>query len=216
MDVANDEVTWRGSLDVDSKDMLALRKEMTALLQKGLLPSLGVSNVELSVTKPKTQDAYELYLRSQDSVYWSIARNKDAIALLEKSVAMDPGYAPAWLALGLHYSNEADFASGGEQMHNKTVAALERASLLDPGLLLPSIELIEREAFYGDLSASFARSRRWLEGGRIVPKFTLCFPEYYAQPVLLSKPPASARARTNSTPSCPLAIATCSTYTWET
>jgi TolB-like protein len=165
VDVAKDEVTWRGSLDVDSKDVLALRKEMTALLQKGLLPSLGVSNVELSVTKPKSQDAYELYLRSQDSVYWSMARNKDAIALLEKSVVLDPGYAPTWLALGLHYSNEADFASGGEQMHNKTIAALERASQLDSGLLLPSIELIEREAFYGDVSASFARvqdvARRW-------------------------------------------------------
>jgi len=121
--------------------------------------------VELSVTKPKSQDAYELYLRSQDSDYWNMARNKDAIALLEKSVMLDPGYAPAWLALGLHYSDEADFASGGEQMHNKTIAALERASQLDSGLLLPQIELIEREAFYGDVSASFARvqevARRW-------------------------------------------------------
>jgi eukaryotic-like serine/threonine-protein kinase len=165
MDCAKEEVTWRGSLDVDSKDVLALRREMTALLQKGLLPSLGVSNAELSITKPKSQDAYELYLRSQDSVYWTMERNKDAIALLEKSVALDPGYAPAWLALGVHYSNEADFASGGEQMHNKTIAALERASQLDSGLLRPQIELIEREAFYGDLSASFARvqevARRW-------------------------------------------------------
>src|SRR6516225_1471689 len=114
MDVAKDEVTWRGSVDVDNKDMLALRKEMTALMQKGLLPSLGVSNVELSVTKPKSQDAYDLYLHSQDSVYWSMERNQDAIALLERSVLLDPGYAPAWLALGLHYSDEADFGSGGE------------------------------------------------------------------------------------------------------
>jgi serine/threonine protein kinase/tetratricopeptide (TPR) repeat protein len=165
MDVAKDEVTWRGSVDVDSKDMLVLRKELTTLLQKGLLPSLGVSNVELSVTKPKNQEAYELYLRSQGSVYWSMARNKDAIALLEKSVMLDPGYAPAWLALGLHYSDEADFGSGGEEMHKKTVAAYERSHQLDPALLLPSTELIEREAFYGDLSASFARvqevARRW-------------------------------------------------------
>ena len=165
MDVAKDEVTWRGSVDVDNKDMLALRKEMTALMQKGLLPSLGVSNVELSVTKPKSQDAYDLYLHSQDSVYWSMERNQDAIALLERSVLLDPGYAPAWLALGLHYSDEADFGSGGEQMHNKTIAALERASQLDPGLLPASIELIQREAFYGNLSVSFARvrevARRW-------------------------------------------------------
>jgi tetratricopeptide (TPR) repeat protein len=94
-----------------------------------------------------------------------MAHNKDAIALLEKSVVLDPGYAPAWLALGLHYSDEADFGSGGEQMQDKTIAALERAYQLDPGLLLPSTLLIERGAFHGDLSASFARvqelARRW-------------------------------------------------------
>jgi len=165
MDVAKDEVTWRGSVDVDSKDMLTLRKEMTAQLQKGLLPSLGVSNVELSVTKPKSQDSYELYLRSQDSVYWSVERNKDAIALLEKSVTLDPGYAPAWLALGQHYSGEADYGTGGEPMQKKAIAALERASQLDPTLLIPWTELIEREAFYGDVSMSFARvqqlARKW-------------------------------------------------------
>jgi hypothetical protein len=84
---------------------------------------------------------------------------------VEESLALDPGYAPAWLLLGLHYSNEADFGSGGEKMHKKTIAAYERAHQLDPGLLLPSTELIEREAFYGDLSLSFARvqevARRW-------------------------------------------------------
>jgi serine/threonine protein kinase/tetratricopeptide (TPR) repeat protein len=165
MNIAKDEVTWRGSVDVDGEDKLMLRKEVTSLLQKGLLPSLGVSNVELSVTKPKSQEAYELYLRSQDRSYWSMARNKDAIALLEKSVALDPGYAPAWMALGLHYFSEADFGSGGEEMHKKSVAAYERAHQLDPGLLLPWTELIESEAFYGDLSVSFARvqelARRW-------------------------------------------------------
>ena len=165
MDVAKDEVTWRGSVEVDSKDMLTLRKDITALLQKGLLPSLGISNVELSVTKPKSQESYELYLRSQDSVYWSVERNKHAIALLEKSVTLDPGYAPAWLALGQRYSGEADFGTGGEPMQKKAIAAFERASQLDPGLLLPWTELIEREAFYGDISMSFARvqqlARRW-------------------------------------------------------
>jgi len=165
MDVAKDEVTWRGSVEVDSKDILTLRKDITALLQKGLLPSLGISNVELSVTKPNSQESYELYLRSQDSVYWSVERNKHAIALLEKSVTLDPGYAPAWLALGQHYSGEADFGTGGEPMQKKAIAAFERASQLDPGLLLPWTELIEREAFYGDISMSFARvqqlARRW-------------------------------------------------------
>jgi DNA-binding winged helix-turn-helix (wHTH) protein/TolB-like protein len=156
-DVANDEIVWHGSVDVTSKDVLMLRQELTTALQKGLLPALGVSNVELSRTKPKNQEAYESYLRSQDSASWSTTLNKDAITMLEKSVALDPGYAPAWLALGLHYSNDSDFGSGGEAMYNKTVAALQRAHQLDPDLLTASTMLIERRAFYEDLTASFAQ-----------------------------------------------------------
>ena len=135
---------------------MTLRQELTTALQKGLLPALGVSNVELSRTKPHNPQAYELYLRSQDGAYWSMARNNDAIAMLEKSVALDPGYAPAWLALGLHYSNEGDFGSGGEETYNKTVTALQRAHQLDPDLLAASTMLIERRAFYEDPAPSFA------------------------------------------------------------
>ena len=156
-DVANDEIIWHGSVDVTSRDLLTLRQELTAGLQKGLLPALGVSNVELSRTKPKNQEAYELYLRSQDAPYWSVERNYEAINMLEKSVALDPGYAPAWLALGLHYANESDTRTGGEEMYAKTVSALQRAHQLDPDLLTASTMLIERRAFYEDLASSFAQ-----------------------------------------------------------
>lgn len=122
-----------------------------------------MSNIQLSVTKPKSQEAYELYLRSQDSAYWSSARNKDAIALLEKSVAMDPGYAPAWLALGSRYSNEADFASGGEEMYDRSVRPLERAHQLDPELLGASTLLIETRLFYEDLAVSFSQIQELAE-----------------------------------------------------
>jgi tetratricopeptide (TPR) repeat protein len=156
-DVGKDEIVWQGSVDVISKDLLTLRQELTTALQKGLLPALGVSNVELSRTKPKSQEAYELYLRSQNDPYWTVERNNEAIAMLEKSVALDPGYAPAWLALGLHYSNESDFRIGGDEMYEKTVSALQRAHQLDSDLLAASTMLIERRAFYEDLTSSFAQ-----------------------------------------------------------
>jgi len=165
VDVAKDEMVWRGSFDVPADDILSLRKQLTSSLQNGLLPALGVPDVQLSVTKPKSFEAYELYLRSQDSSYWKTAHNKDAIPLLEKSVELDPGYAPAWMALGLRYFKEANEGGGGSEMHKKMVAAYERAHELDPGLLFVSTELIEVGAFYGNLSASFARiqelARRW-------------------------------------------------------
>jgi serine/threonine protein kinase/tetratricopeptide (TPR) repeat protein len=156
-DIDRDEVVWRGSVDVGMDDMLRLREEVTSALQKGLLPALGASGGELSATKPKSQEAYELYLRSQDSAYWNLAHNKDGIALLERSLALDPGYAPAWLALGAHYYNDADMVTGNQEMFSKCITAFERAHQLDPNLLSASTWLIGTRRVYGDLAVSFAQ-----------------------------------------------------------
>jgi TolB-like protein/tRNA A-37 threonylcarbamoyl transferase component Bud32 len=134
MDVAKQEVIWRTSLEVPSADVLKLHDDISTSLERGLLPSLGIAAGELSATKPKSQQAYDLYLRSQDPAY-DIEHNKQAIALLEKSVALDPGYAPAWVALGSRYYTEADTVAGGDAVLQKCIAALERARQLDPNLL---------------------------------------------------------------------------------
>ena len=157
VNIARDEVVWRSLVEVDSKDILRLREEMTSTLQKGLLPVLGASGGELSATKPKSQEAYELYLRSQDSTYWNIAGNKNGIALLERSLALDPGYAPSWLALGAHYYNDADMVTGNQEMFRKCIAAFERAHALDPNLLSASTWLIGTRRVYGNLAVSFAQ-----------------------------------------------------------
>jgi len=140
MEMDKQEVVWRASLDLAITDVLKLREDVSSLLEKGLLPSLGVLPSQLSVTKPKSQQAYDLYLRSEDSAY-GLDNNKDAIALLERSVALDAGYAPAWFALATHYV-EADMVGGGEGMVKKCVAALEQAHELDPDLLSASLWLI--------------------------------------------------------------------------
>jgi len=134
MDAAKQEVTWRTSLEVPATDVLKLHDDIGSSLEKGLLPSLGITAGELSATKPKNQQAYDLYLRSQDPAY-DIEHNKQAIALLEKSVALDPGYAPAWVALGSRYYTEADMIGGGDTALQKCIAALARAHQLDPNLL---------------------------------------------------------------------------------
>ena len=134
MDVAQQEITWRTSLEVPATDVLRLHDDITATLEKGLLPSLGIPATDLSSTKPKNQQAYDLYLRGQDPAY-DLEHNKQAIALLEKSVALDPGYAPAWVALGSRYYTEVDMIGGGDAVLQKCIAALERARQLDPNLL---------------------------------------------------------------------------------
>jgi len=151
-DVAKEEVVWHSSIDAPITDTLALRQALENALQKGLLPALGSSSAELSVTKPKNQQAYELFLRGQGDE----SDPKSAIAALEKSTAVDPGYAPAWVALGERYYAEADAGAGGRAMFNKAVEAFERAHQLDPQLLSAATYRIGTRLFNGDLDVGFA------------------------------------------------------------
>jgi serine/threonine protein kinase len=153
MDIAKDEVVWRGSVETANNDVLALREETARVLRKGLLPTLGTSGVQLSVTKPKNREAYELYLRSYGLGY---LRPKEAIGLLERSVALDSGYAPVWVALGQRYYEEATgVGTAGKETFDKIRAAFEHARQLDPDLLSASTWLVVIRSYYGDLPASF-------------------------------------------------------------
>jgi serine/threonine protein kinase/tetratricopeptide (TPR) repeat protein len=152
-DVAKADVVWSGTVQTALHDALSLRQQLASVLHKGLLPALGASVSDLSVTRPQSEEAYELYLRSQDIVY---TKAKDAIAVLEKSTAIDPGYAPAWVALGERYYNDADAAAGGTAMFQKAIACFERARHLDPDLLSAATWLIGARLFAGDLSVGFA------------------------------------------------------------
>ena len=156
VNIARNEVVWRASVDAKRDDLLALRESVNNALQKGLLPALGMQDVVLSVTKPANEEAYNLYLRSQDSTFIDSANNKEPIALLKKSLAIDPGYAPAWVALGERYYDEADKAGGGSGMFNQAVEAFSRAHQLDPNLLRASAWLIGTRLFTGDLASGLA------------------------------------------------------------
>ena len=52
--------------------------------------------------------------------------------MLERSVGMDDSYAPAWEALGLRYYYDTTYSNGGEEMIQRSNAALERAGLWIP------------------------------------------------------------------------------------
>jgi TolB-like protein len=163
MDTARAEIVWRGTVAVPTNDVLKLRDEITNSMQRGLLPAIGISGAELSITKPKSEEAYKLYLESQDSRYSSLARNKEGIALLEKSLSLDAGYAPAWIALGSRYYSESDLVTADGEMFKKCIAAFEKAHQLDPNLLAASTWLIGTHGIYGDPGVAFSEIRELAE-----------------------------------------------------
>ena len=58
-----------------------------------------------------------------------------AIKMLEKSVEIDPNYAPAWAYLGASYTSDAAFEFGGREQYGRAQVAYERALALQSAQL---------------------------------------------------------------------------------
>jgi TolB-like protein len=163
VDVADNRVLWRVTLRGTTRDLTRVQEEIAARVQHGLIPALGVNTgTNTSSNTSHNAQAYELYLRamshndspnSQGSSFSS--GNKTAIQLLERAVALDPGYASAWAALGHFYYYESGLENGGEIARSRAKAALQRAVALDPTRIEAASDLINMESEEGDLNQAY-------------------------------------------------------------
>ena len=139
----------------DGLDLISLQSQLSTQVQQGLLPVLGgAGGAYNTASRPKSQEAYDLYLHSL-ALPHDPEPNKDAIAVLEHVVGVDPGYAPAWEALGLRYYYDSYFGGGGEQMFQRSNAAFERAVALDPNRMLAASHLITNRVERGELGRAY-------------------------------------------------------------
>ena len=109
--------------------------------------------------EPRNEEAYELYLRSV-ALPMVPAFNKQALEMLERAVELDPGYPPAWLALGRRYYTESRYGSGDAAMMQRYDAAMERALSLDPNYVAAGAGLIVSRVERGDLVGAYRRASR--------------------------------------------------------
>jgi len=163
VDVENNRTLWRGRLNVAAPDMIAMREQITAKVRQGLMPALGAGSASSGATRPKNEEAYNLFLRSL-AIPRDPAPNKEAIAMLQRAVALDSTYAPAWAALGLHYYWDSQYSDGGEVSLQKSNAALDRARELDPNLVEASVQIavlrVERGDFVGAYQVAYDLVKR--------------------------------------------------------
>jgi len=156
VDVATNRSVWRDTVNVAAADKIAMREQITSKVRQGLVPSLGGSSASAGTeTRPKSEEAYDLYLRSI-AIPHDATPNKDAIAMLERAVGIDSSYAPAWEALGLRYYYDATYSDGGERMLKRSDSAFERAVALDPNLLLAAGQLLTNRAERGELGSAYS------------------------------------------------------------
>ena len=155
VNIADNRTVWRDTMTVAALDLIAMRNQITAKVRQGLVPALGVgSDSGEASTHPKNEEAYDLYLRSI-ALPHDPQPNKEAIAMLERAVGLDPSYAPAWSYLGVRYNYDGAYSNGGEVMRQRSDAALERAISLDPNYILAIAWLINNRVEQGQLAKAY-------------------------------------------------------------
>src|SRR5271154_3174167 len=157
--VEGNKLLWQTNVTAPAQDLIALQSQMAAKIRQELLPALGVTGGFLDTgTRPKNADAYDLYLHSL-ALPHDPGPNKDAIAVLDHVVELDPTYAPAWEQLGLRCYYDADYSDGGEPMFQRSSRAYEHAVALDPNRVFAAGQLITNHVERGELGQAYQEAQ---------------------------------------------------------
>jgi len=151
----SNRMLWETNFTASSEDLIALQGQLANQVRQGLLPILGAAGSYLDTgTRPRSQEAYDLYLHVL-ALPHDAGPNKDAIAVLEHVVQVDPNYAPAWEELGVRSYYDADYSNGGEEMFQRSNKASERAIALDPNRIVAAGQLITNRVERGELTKAY-------------------------------------------------------------
>ena len=158
-DTDSNRVLWRDTLGAAASDLIGLRGQITAHLRQGLFPVLQADASKSEASAPKSPEAYDLYLRAS-ALSRDPAPNKEALAMLQRAVALDPTYARAWNALGKREYFDATYSDGGSAALERSRADHERALKIDPNLIDASANLVILQVEGGDLAGALEEASR--------------------------------------------------------
>ncbi len=140
MDAATGERLWAQSFDRELTDVFAIQDEIARAVVDALGGKLlGPALAGIPRPTPRTSpEAYNEYLLGQ-RFYRRFSRENEvrAVAAYQKALELDPGFAPAWAALGIPLYMVATDAPTQAQAYatsEKAMAAVERSLVLSPDL----------------------------------------------------------------------------------
>ena len=159
VEVKENRLIWTTTLTAPAENIIAVQSQLEKKVRQELLPALGVSRTAVEASSaPANGEGYDWYLRSL-SMGHEAGPNKEAIKMLEKAVALDPKYAPAWEALGRRYYFDANYANGGAAEYDRSNDAYERALTLEPGRVGAAGFLAANEVETGQLDKAYRSAR---------------------------------------------------------
>jgi serine/threonine protein kinase/tetratricopeptide (TPR) repeat protein len=164
VDVSGDRVLWHKTLDIPAEDLVAMRGQVTSNVLSGMIPALGATAAaEDNGTHPKNEEAYDLYLRSV-AIAHDGEQNVEAMHMLERSVGLDPTFAPAWSALGERYHYDEEYGTGvNRDSASRSYNALQRALALDPSLLSAEWQITLQDTEGGNIAQAYRQAKAMVE-----------------------------------------------------
>lgn len=162
IDVLQNEILWQERIDLKFDNVLVLQDKICEELIRGLKLNVTTNEQEaLKRDEPRNPMAYEFYLRGLDAGHTSEEYRK-AVEMLEASVGLEPGYAPAWAALAGRYINGRGYLND-DTMFGKAEIAAKRAIELNPQLPAGYFWLAVYYGEKGDLKNALAVCKQLLQ-----------------------------------------------------
>jgi serine/threonine protein kinase len=156
IDVESNRSLWRDTLNVPSGNLIATQAQIGLRVRGGLADALGWPP-STAPAAPTDEEAYGLFLRTA-ALTLDPANNGPAIRSLERSVALDATYPPAWVALARRYYVDSRYGSGDQKAMSQYENAMARASQLDPDYVAASAGLVLSRTERGDLVQAYRQA----------------------------------------------------------
>jgi hypothetical protein len=106
IDARNDRHLWTESYERNLRDVLMLQSEVARAIAREIQLVLSPTDRErLAIARPVNPEAYEAFLKgSYFQKQQGALNHARAVEFLERAVALDSEYAPAWAALATGYT----------------------------------------------------------------------------------------------------------------
>ena len=115
-------------------DIFELQDRITSQVIGAIAPRLELAEIERARRKTTNLDAYDYYLRAWAAIYrFSAEGSKEALALLEKAIALDPEFALAYATQAVCYFSRRAFSWSDDPANEAAEASrtAQRAMELD-------------------------------------------------------------------------------------